>query len=150
MKKQVLIRSVFGALLGLTISTFITILISAIIGDGKFHAVPPMLIEDCGGELNAVVIQAVCSMIYGAAWSVADLIWKMEKWSLTRQTITHLLVISLSALPISYLMHWVPRSLGGTLAYFGIFFAIYLVIWLVQYHNMKKQILQMNKKYQEK
>ena len=75
MKKQVLIRCVFGAAVGLTINVLITILISAFIGDGQFYAVPPMLIEDCGGELNAVVIQAVCSMIYGAAWSAADLIW---------------------------------------------------------------------------
>ena len=149
MKKQVLIRCVFGAPMGLTISTLITIVISAIIGNGKFYAVPPMLIEDCGGELNAVVIQAVCAMIYGATWSAADLIWRMEKWSLMRQTITHLLVISLSSLPISYLMHWVPRGLGGTLAYFGIFFAVYLVIWVLQYRGIKKQIEQMNQKYRK-
>jgi len=149
MKKQVLIRCVFGAAVGLTINVLITILISAFIGDGQFYAVPPMLIEDCGGELNAVVIQAVCSMIYGAAWSAADLIWKMEKWTLLRQTITHLLVISLSSLPISYLMHWVPRGLGGTLAYFGIFFAVYLVIWVLQYRGIKKQIEQMNQKYRK-
>lgn len=149
MKKQVLIRCVFGAPMGLTISTLITIVISAIIGNGKFYAVPPMLIEDCGGELNAVVIQAVCAMIYGATWSAADLIWRMEKWSLMRQTITHLLVISLSSLPISYLMHWVPRGLGGTLVYFGIFFAVYLVIWILQYRGIKKQIEQMNQKYRK-
>lgn len=150
MKKKLVLVGSFGALMGLTISTIITIAISASIGDGNFYPVPPMLIEDCGSELNAVIAQSICSMVYGAAWASASLIWEMENWTLLRQTITHLLVISLSALPISYLMHWVPRTLGGILLYFGIFFAIYLIIWLCQYSSMKKRIQQLNEKYREK
>ena len=149
MKKKMLIRCAFGAPMGLAITMFITIMISAIIGDGKFYAVPPMLIEDWGGELNAVMIQSVCAMIFGAAWAVADLFWEMDNWTLLRQTITHLLLISLSALPISWFMHWMPRTLGGVLIYFGIFFGIYLVIWVAQYLSMKKRIRQMNEKCRE-
>lgn len=150
MKKKFFIRCAFGALMGLTITTIITIVISACIGTGEFYPVTPMLIEECGGELNAVIVQSVCAMLYGAAWSAADLIWQVEKWTLLRQTITHLLVISLSSLPISWLMHWVPRDLCGILVYFGIFFGIYLGIWLFQYYSMKAHVDQMNKKYHNK
>ena len=68
--------------LGVTLSLLITILISLTVGDGRFYAVVPELVADCGGELNAVILQTALSMLYGAAWAGAALIWKQEQWSL--------------------------------------------------------------------
>lgn len=149
MKKKVLFHCVFGGAMGLTISTLITIVISATVGDGNFYPVAPGLIEDCGSELNAVILQTVFAMVYGAAWAASSLIWEVERWSLLRQTVTHLLVCSFSALPIAYLMHWMPRTAGGIALYFAIFFGIYLVIWLVQYGSMKARIRKMNEKVRQ-
>ena len=146
MKKKVLSRALLGAPIGLAISTIITIIVSINIGDGQFYAVTPGLIAECGGELNAVLIQAVCSMIYGGAWGGASAIWENENWSLLRQTVTHLIVTSVSALPIAWFMHWIPRTVGGFLGYCGIFFAIYGIIWVSQYTSMKKRLQQMNEK----
>ena len=144
MKKKVLIRALVGAPVGLAISTFVTIIISLNIGDGQFYAVPLGLIDELGGELNAVLTQAVCSMIYGAAWSGASAIWENEKWSLLRQTVTHLIVCSTSSLPIAWLMYWIPRTVGGFLGYCAIFFVIYGIIWVSEYLSMKKRLQQIN------
>lgn len=144
MKKKVLIRALLGAPGGLAISTFVTIIISLIIGDGQFHTVPPELVDELGGELNAVLAQTACAMIYGAAWGGASAIWENENWSLLRQTVTHLVVCSASALPIAWLMHWIPRTVGGFLGYCAMFFAIYGIIWASQYLSMKKRLQQIN------
>ena len=69
MKKKVAIRCLIGAPIGLALSTMITIAISLIVGDGRFYAVVSELIADCGTEMNAVLLQTVCSLLYGAAWS---------------------------------------------------------------------------------
>lgn len=145
MKKKIILRSLIGAPLGIALSYIITILISVIKGDGNFYPVVPQLITDCGGELNAVVVQAVCSMVYGAVFAGSAVIWENENWSLLRMTVTHLIIVSVITLPIAYVMRWIPHNAIGFIIYCAIFFVIYLVIWITQYAAIKKQLNQLNK-----
>lgn len=150
MKKKLLSRCLLGAPIGLAFSTAITIIISLTVGDGNYYPVVPSLIEVCGNELNAVVLQAVCSLLYGAMFSGTSVIWEMEAWSILRQTVTHLTVCSVGTLPIAYFMHWMEHSVMGVVIYFAFFFGIYLIIWLSQYSAMKKHVRELNAKVQEK
>lgn len=138
-------RALAGMPLGLAISTVITIIISLNKGDGHYYAVVPALIEDCGSEIGAVLVQALCSMLYGAAFAAASVIWETD-WSLTKMTVIHLLAISLAVLPIAYLLQWMKHTVGGVLLYFGFFLLVYAIIWITQYSRMKKQISDINKK----
>ena len=145
MKKKLLLLCGVGAALGVTLSLLITILISLTVGDGRFYAVVPELVADCGGELNAVILQTALSMLYGAAWAGAALIWKQEQWSLARQTVTHLLVCSLATFPVAWLCRWMRHDAAGAALYFGIFFAIYALIWLGQYLGIRRRVREMNR-----
>ena len=144
MKKKVILRCLLGAPIGLAISYLITVMISLAVADGSFYPVVPELIQDCGSEINAVLLQMVCSLLYGAAWAGASVIWEMENWSLLRMTGTHLAVCSLATFPIAYSMRWMSHKASGILLYFGIFFGIYLIIWGIQYGAMRRRIRQMN------
>lgn len=146
MKKRIPLRLLSGACIGLTISVAVTLAVSAAIGGGNYYPVPPQLVADCGTELRAMLLQTVCSLLYGAAFAGASLVWEIERWSLLRQTVTHLLICSAATLPIAYALYWMPHSLGGILRYFGIFFAIYLLIWAIVYGRMKRRVRQFNEK----
>ena len=148
MRKEILKRCLLGAPLGLAISTIITIIISLTVGDGRYYAVVPSLAQDMGSDINAVILQAVLSMIYGAAWGGASVVWDAEGWSLLKMTVVHLVVTSLATFPIAYLARWMPHSATGILLYFGIFVLVYIGIWLSQYSSMKKRIKEMNAKIQ--
>lgn len=150
MKKKILLRCFIGSFVGLAISTIITVLISLTVGDGNYYPVVPELITDCGTELNAMLLQTVCSLLYGAAWAGASVIWEIDEWSILRQSISHLLVCSIATFPIAYFMRWMSHSTKGVLSYFGIFLGIYLIVWLSQYSNMKKRVQQLNDKVHEK
>lgn len=150
MKRKLWIRCLIGAPIGLAISTMDAIIISLLVGDGNFYAVVPKLITDCGTEINAVLLQAVCSLLYGAAWAGSFLIWEIEHWSLLRQTMTHLLVCSAATFPIAYFMYWMEHSVAGVVTYFSIFFGTYFAVWLWQYLAMKRRITQMNHVVQER
>ena len=141
-------RALIGMPIGLLISTVITIIISLCKGDGHYYAVVPTLIEDCGSEINAVLIQFICSLLYGAVFAGATVIWETD-WSLTKMTIVHLLVVALITLPIAYFMQWMKHSLGGFLTYIGIFLAIYAAIWIVEYNRMRKGVNDLNRKMKE-
>lgn len=146
MKKKILLRSLLGVPLGIAVSYVITLLISLSIGDGCFYPVTLELASDFGNEMNAVLAQTLCSMLYGAVFAGASVIWESESWSLLRMTATHLTVVSLVTLPVAWFMRWMSRSLAGVAAYFAIFLGIYAVIWLSQYSTMKTRIRQLNEK----
>lgn len=149
MKRTIILRSLLGAPIGLTISYLIPVFLSLAIGDGNYYPIVPALAEICGNEINAVLLQTVCSLLVGAVFGGASAIWQMEEWSLMRMTVTHLIVCSAAMFPIAYLMQWMPHSLAGFLRYFGIFFAIYFFIWISQYSSIKRKIKQMNRKVRE-
>ena len=134
-----------GALIGVAISTLITVTSSAIWGDGNYYPVPPALAAECGGELNAVLRQTLFSLLYGAAFGGAGEIWSLN-WSLLRQTLVHLAVCSAATFPIAWLMHWMNHSAAGVLSYFGIFFAIYVCIWCALVFSARRSVARMNQK----
>ena len=143
MKKKVLSRALLGAPLGLALSYLITILVSLVKGDGSYYPVVPSLTAACGSEVSAVLLQALCSLLYGAAWAGASVIWEMD-WSLLTQTLLHLLICSCATFPIAWLLHWMSHSVAGVLIYFVIFFGIYLVIWLCQYCFIRHKLREIN------
>ena len=146
MKKKIILRCLIGAPIGLSISFIITLIISAMINKGEFYPVVPQFTIICGNELNAVIIQSLCSLLYGAAFAGASVIWEVESWSLLKQTVLHCIVISSSTLPIAYCMYWIPHNVLGIAIYIFIFFFIYFFIWFGQYFAMKKKIQAFNDK----
>jgi hypothetical protein len=146
MKKKLLMRCLLGAPVGVTISLIITIVISYFFRDGAYHAVVPELAAACGSEINALTLQTVCSLLYGAAWAGASLIWEAESWSLLKMTVVHLVVCSAATFPVAYFMRWMHHSVTGFLLYFGVFLLIYAVIWLSMYGSLKKKLRAINEK----
>ena len=139
------LRALVGAPLGLAYSTMITIIISLARGDGNYYAVVPEMIADIGSESVAVLIQALCSMLYGAAFAGASVVWDTD-WSLAKMTAVHFLICSAATFPIAYLIRWMEHTPGGVLKYFGIFLAIYIAIWIGQYMRMKRNDKKKKKK----
>ena len=152
MNKQFLkkagLRAMIGAPVGMAISTIIAVLDSWFIGDGKFYAVVPELTADLGSEIGAVTIQALCSMLFGAAFAGASVIWDQD-WSLTKMTVIHFLICSAATFPIAFLLRRMDHTAGGVLKYFGQFLAIYAAIWIIQYVRMKRNVSALNKKVKQ-
>ena len=148
--KKVWVRSLLGAFAGVSISTIIAIVVSWILGDGNNYAFHPQLTQDMGSELAAVMAQTGVSLLYGAVWGGASVIWEREDWGITHQTVTHLVLCSLATFPAAYLMRWMGRDVLGVVSYFAIFLAIYAVVWLSQYLLTKKRIEEMNLRLQQR
>lgn len=149
MFKEVLKRSALGALIGIAISQIIAIVISLCIGDGSFYAVVPQLAERINSEITAVVIQTVCSLVYGAVFGGVSVIWELDNWSILKQTIVHFSVVSVVTLPIAYITEWMDHSVVGAVSYFAIFALSYAFIWFGQYMTMRKHLNDVNKKMKE-
>lgn len=149
MKKQILMRSLLGALLGISICHLITVAISCAIGGGSYIPVQPELSQSCGSERNAVLMQTGCAMLYGAIFAGASVIWNMERWSILRMTVTHWLIVSIPSCLIAWIMHWMSHNIQGVLIYIAIFFSIYAGIWFSQFSVMKNRVREMNRRLQQ-
>ncbi len=149
MRKKIILRSLLGAPIGATISLIITVIISLCLGGGKYLPAPDGLIEWCGNEITAVIVQTICSMLLGGACSGASVIWEIEKWSITKQTLIHFAVFVVAFVPISYLLNWMPHNLYGGLGYAATFLIIYALIWVSIYFPIKAKIKKMNEQLRE-
>ena len=146
MKKKMIQRGLLGFPLGIAIGFVITVIISMCIGDGSFYPVTPELIDTMKNELNAVILQTILCGILGTGFAMASVIWKIDSWSLAKQSGVYFLVISVVMLPIAYFANWMKHSIIGVLSYVGIFVMFFAAVWISQYLLWKMRIKKMNKR----
>ena len=146
MRKEFIKRALIGAPIGVLICQIISIVVSYGINNGSYYAVAPGLTELCGSVTNAVTVQTVCVLVYGGVMAGISVIWDNERWSLLRQTVTHLIICSAATLPIAYFMHWIEQSVWGVLSYYAMFVVTYFFIWLGSYISIRKRVRQMNER----
>ena len=74
---------------------------------------------------------------------------EIEKWSLAKQSGIYFAITCAVMLPIAYVANWMQHSLVGILSYFGVFVAIFIFVWAVQYFCWKIKIRKMNERIKE-
>ncbi len=144
MKKKVIMRAMLGCPLGIAVSYIFTIIISIVIGDGKYYPCTPDLIVQTGSQLNAVLLQTVLSALLGAGCAGSSVIWEMEEWSILKQTGIYFLIIAMLMMGVAYKLYWMQHTVGGFIQYFSIFLIIFVTIWLTQRFYWKMKIKRMN------
>ena len=149
MKKEFARRVFVGLLGGIVISYLITIGISLAIGDGSYYPCVPSLIERFGSEVTAIIIQTVLSAVLGAGFAGSSLIWEKDEWSLLKQTSIYFGIVSVLMMTIAYICEWMEHSVKGILSYFGIFVAIFIAVWIVQYLIWKVRVSRIKEKIQK-
>ncbi|MGN1146850.1 MAG: DUF3021 domain-containing protein [Lachnospiraceae bacterium] len=149
MKKKILQRGAIGMLAGIVLSYLITICISLTFGTGEYYPCVPSLVTQVGSPIGAVIVQTVLSAVLGAVFGGASVIWEIDSWSILKQSLIYFLLSCIAMLPTAYLAHWMEHSLRGILQYVGIFVAIFLFVWLVQYFSWKIKIRKLNKHLQQ-
>lgn len=144
MKRKIIKRGFLGFPLGIAIGYVITVIISVCVGDGSFYPVAAELIDTVGNELNAVVLQTVLCGIMGMGYAMASVIWDIDSWSLAKQSGVYFAIACVVMFPIAYIANWMKHDIVGILSYVGIFVAIFIFVWLIQYLVWKDKVKRMN------
>lgn len=144
MSKKIILRSLLGFPIGITIGYLITIFTSLIYADGYYSPCVPALISMTGNEIYAVILQAFLCGVLGTGFSASSVIWEIEHWGIVKQTAIYFLITSIVMMPIAYCLFWMEHSLAGFLMYFGIFVLIFVLVWIIQFMIGKHIVRQMN------
>jgi len=149
MKKQAVLRGLLGFPLGIALGYIITIFISIGLGQGCYSPCVPSLIDTMGNEINAVILQTILCGILGSSFAAGSVIWETD-WSIAKQAGIYFTITSIVMMPIAYFTNWMKHSFIGFLSYFGIFIAIFIIVWITQYLIWKNKVKKMNAKVKEK
>lgn len=138
-------RGVLGFILGVFISTTLTIIDSLLFAHGNYIAVAPDLVSLCGSQLTAVTLQYLLSGILGIVFGTTTLIWENEKWSLLIQTLLHFFITTSVMTVIALICKWIPGTLGGIIGWIIVFVVVYLIVWFICYSIYKRKVKEINR-----
>ncbi len=122
-------RALSGFMYGVCIGQTILILESLSAGTGDFYPVTPYLTQLAGSTIAAVAAQYLLTGIIGMTFAGTTAIFEVERWSLSAQTALHFAVTSAVMYVSGFLCGWFPHSVRSTIIWFGIFIAIYIIMW---------------------
>jgi hypothetical protein len=140
LKKNILLRGWSGTIHAITLGYLITIIMSLIFLDGQYSPVVPALSEQFEHEIYAVLVQTAFFALVGFVQGAASLIWDVDEWGYMKQTGLFFFVCSITVLPVSYIMRWMPRTFVGFIVFYSIFTAIFFVVWCIQFCIWKAKI----------
>ncbi|MDE6851158.1 MAG: DUF3021 domain-containing protein [Lachnospiraceae bacterium] len=147
MKTKVFLRGLCGIPIGIAIGYLITIIYSLAWGKGTYSpCVAPELVKLMGNELNAVILQTGFYCLLGGTYAASSVIWELETWGITKQTVIYFLIGTCVMMPVAYFTYWMEHSLAGFLTYFGIFVLIFFIIWLTLFLVTLHVVKTMNEK----
>ena len=150
MSKKIIGLGFSGFFVGVVIGYAISLIQSAIVGNGNFYPVAPDFMTACGTELSATVIQFFLTGILGVFISISSVLFDTNKLNLLIQTVLHFLITTTATSLVAFICRWIPYSAAGVIIWFAIFFVIYAIIWIAYMIAAKKSIAQINKNLQKK
>ncbi len=145
MRRKIVLRSILGFPIGITIGHLISIFISLGWANGYYTPCVPELISLMGNEINAVVLQTLLCGLLGTGFAASSVIWEIENWSIIKQTGIYFIINSAIMLPIAYFSYWMEHSVAGFFSYFGIFVLIFAFVWIIEFVIGKHIVKKMNK-----
>lgn len=141
MKDRLVNKLTLGFIFGAISGTLIVLLINTI-SKSTYHIATPDLAEAIGTEA-AVILQTLLSGLYGLVCIGGTEFFRIEKWSLLRSTMTHLVCILVSFTTIGLILKWIRFDLPSLL--FLLFIAVaYFIIWIIMSIRWKRSIREMN------
>lgn len=129
--RSALRRAVIGFALGLLTGTGILCLT----GPGALR-----------GDLGQLALYQLSSSVYGAAVMGASVVYDVERWSVTRATLIHMLVTLGGLCLLGLAQGWLGPTLFGFVVPTIGCVVLYAVIWLIQYLSLRRRIEHVNLK----
>ncbi|MBT9175719.1 MAG: hypothetical protein DDT20_00019 [Firmicutes bacterium] len=126
-------RGLLGVPVGVFITTTIFYLHSLVIGPRALEALS-----------TNFAVQYWAGIAVGFIFGAMSVVFDIDEWTLTRQTVIHFAVTVSVFLPASLLAGWVSAEKGAVLIFMMTFMFIYCGIWYTHYAYWQKRISEVN------
>ena len=99
------------------------------------------------------VAALVAALVYGAIgtiFAVANEVWRKEQWSLLTRTAVYYSATFIPMFLAAMLLRWFEFNVLNLLIFIGQFTVIFMIIWVINYFVIRRQIKVINAKIKEK
>jgi len=142
--KEFIKRAIMGFVYGVFIGQTIVILESLAGGNGNFYPVSAYLVQHSSSQMAAVIIQYFLTGIIGISFATTTLIFEIDSWSITAQTVLHFVITSVVMFIAGLVCGWFPHTAKSIVIWFVIFIVIYVIMWVGFMLYFKKQTKKIN------
>lgn len=98
---------------------------------------------------DTIISQFIISAICGFYFVGVSIIFRIEQWSLLRQTLTHSIAM-LPYFPIAYFAGWMPAKPIGIVLFTFNYLVIYIIIWVSYKKYWEKKAQEINRELQKR
>ena len=141
MKRELLIRTLLGFVLGMIAMLFIpAILNDTPVGEAIYSE---RLLERVGSPAAATALSFLVMGLFGSLCMAGTLFYELERWPLACATAAHYLSMALGYLIPNWLLCW-DMPLKLLLSVEGFMALGFVVIWLIMYLRYKREVLELN------
>ena len=138
MKKQFLKSGTIGILIGLAVSMVMSLIWAPSYMPLNPHSAIGQWMTS--HQIHGSIILAYCLI----TWFAIGILFEIAEWSLLRATLTHYALTCIGFIPLATLSGWFPLRLTFYLELVIEFSLIYLIVWVISYWKMKKEIEELN------
>ncbi|USS85114.1 DUF3021 domain-containing protein [Fructilactobacillus myrtifloralis] len=125
-------------------------LFSKLNGLNRLFPSNPDFISHFGSELTATAVAGVMWMAMGMVFSLSSLIFGIERWSITKQTVLNFIVTYVLFSTLAVVSEWFPLEFSYFANFTIIFIIIYVVIWTIEMRRARQTIAEINQKLTQK
>lgn len=143
MVKRVLGRVCIGFIIGVFLGQITQFIISLFLGKGAFIPVSDEFSELFDTELTAVLTQFILTGFIGIALSLGSYIFKVDRWGLMKQYLTHFFSTGAVWLTVVILC-WIPQTPMGWTILLANFAGAYFITYWIQLSISRKDIERIN------
>lgn len=143
MVKRVLGRLCIGFIIGVFLGQITQIIISIFLGKGEFIPVSDEISELFDTELTAVLTQFLLTGFIGVALALGSFIFKIDRWGLLKQYVTHFFTTGAVWLTVVILC-WMPQTPMGWVILLANFVGAYVITYWIQLSISRKDIERIN------
>lgn len=136
---RILKRIGLGFLIGMAAGNLIAFFTTL----GKAPIVTKELIDACGNEVTAVIVQTFLSGLIGAAGIGGMLLYEIDKWSMLLTMSVHFASIIAVFVPVCLILHWADSAVS-LLIMVGVMLVAYVAIWLIMCAIYRSQVKKLN------
>ncbi|MCE6034469.1 DUF3021 domain-containing protein [Levilactobacillus brevis] len=148
--KKIMNRSLFGISTGVSIGFVIALTFSFIYQSHNFVPSAPNFIAYFSSNTMATAFSTILWAGMGLVFSLSNMIFERDQWSITRQTFVHFGITYVCFTPLAILAGWFPLNAFWLIGYTIIYLLIYVSIWSASMLIAKKKVQELNRLIQKR
>lgn len=143
--KKIIKAGILGMPLGITIGLIIALIFSYLNHTDYLMASSPQFFTNFSSNLDGTTFSILLWALMGFVFSSSSLVFNIENWSITKQTVIHFITTFILFTILACLAGWFPLQATFFIYYFIEFLIIYLIVWTTTMAIEKKKINELNR-----